>query len=197
MAARTPAPKARWLLPVVLVVMIVTAAGAVVARTLYTAPAEANATRPLAVPNGRVLPPAEQPGDATVKATEDAAAHPLYESVRQLLQANFDAINTKNYGLWQSVVSDARAKSQPKDAWLKAYRSTVDGSIVVQRIEVGPVDTARVMLSFTSVQDPADAPTELPEPCIHWQVVFPLGVEHGIWKLKSGTTAQAPQLQKC
>jgi hypothetical protein len=191
------APKARWLLPVVLVVMIITAAAAVVARTVYTEPAEANATRPLAVPNGRPLPASEQPGDGTVMAAPDAASHPLFENVRQLLQANFDAINTKNYGLWQSVVSATRVKSQPREVWLKAYRSSKDGSIVVQRIEVGPPDTARVMLTLTSVQDPADAPPELPESCIHWQVVFPLAIENGAWKLNSGTTGQTPQLQKC
>jgi hypothetical protein len=189
------APKARWLLPVVLVVMIITAAGAVIARTIYTVPAEANATRPLAVPGA--TSPVDQPGDGTVLATADAAAHPLYENVRKLLQANFDAINTKNYGLWQSVVSDTRAKSQPKEAWLKAYRSTYDGSIVIQRIETGPDRTAKVLLSFTSVQDPADAPSELPERCIHWQVVFPLEVDGGVWKLSAGMTGQAPQHQKC
>lgn len=197
MAARTGAPKARWLAPVVLIVMIITAAAALVARAVYLQPSEANATSPLAVPNGKVVSPAEQPGDGTVQGTTDAAAHPLYETVRQLLQANFDAINTRNYRLWQSVVSATRSKLQPEKDWLKAYRSTQDGSIVVQRIEVGPANSAKVLFSFTSVQDPVDAPSELPERCIHWQVVFPLAIEDGAWRLNSGTTGQTPQHQKC
>jgi hypothetical protein len=185
---------ARWVLPVVLVAMIATAAGAIVARQIYASPEPS----PSAIrPNESQLPPGEQPGSTTVGGTKDATAHPLYETVRALLQTHFDAINGKRYDQWRSVVTERRAKNQPERDWRTAYRSTRDGTIVVQRIETGPVDTARVLLSFTSVQDVRDAPLELPEHCIRWRAVFPMVLESGVWKLDSGPASSAPQHDAC
>jgi hypothetical protein len=185
----------RWIVPVVLVAVIIAAIGGVAARAIYTQPVEAATAAVL--PNEKPLPPADQPGNATVTATTDAAAHPLYEPVRALLQTYFDSINGHRYEQWRTVVSARRAKLQPQSDWLVAYRSTKDGSIVVYRIETGPTGTARILLSFTSVQDPRDAPLELPERCIRWKVVFPIAVEDGAWKLDSGPTSSAPQHEKC
>lgn len=183
----------RWVLPVVLVVVIVTAAAGLVARAVYTRPADEAAA---AVPPNQT-PPAEEPGDATVTATTDAGAHPLYETMRGLLQTYFDSINGRHYDQWRTVVSARRARLQPDKDWRVAYQSTKDGSIVMYRIETGPPDTARILLSFTSVQDPRDAPPELPEHCIRWKVVFPVAFEDNAWKLDSGPTSSAPQHEKC
>lgn len=181
------------MLPVVLVVVIIAAAAGVVARAVYTRPVEEiEAAVP---PQG--TPPAEEPGDATVTATSDAAAHPLYGTMRALLQTYFDSINGRHYDQWRTVVSARRAKLQPEEDWRSAYQSTKDGSIVMYRIESGRDGTARILLSFTSVQDPALAPLELREPCIRWKVVFPVAYEEGAWKLDSGPTSSAPQHEKC
>jgi hypothetical protein len=185
----------RWILPVVLVAVLVTAAAGLVARAVYTRPVDA-ATAAI-VPNANPVPPADQPGDPTVTATTDAAAHPLYEPVRALLQTYFDAINARHYDKWRTVVSARRAKFQPEKDWGVAYRSTRDGSITIYRIESGPSDAARILLSFTSVQDPKDAPLELPERCIRWKVIFPITLEDGTWKLDSGPTSSAPQHESC
>lgn len=190
-----PAAKASWVLPAVLIAMIVTIAGGLVARVVYADPPDTGATG--AVPVQQSLAPNEQPGDATVMVTKDAKDHPLYETVKQLLQTYFDAINAKSYSRWQSVVSAQRAKKQPEQDWRTAYRTTHDGSIVILRIESSPTDVARVLLMFTSVQDPRDAPPEMPEPCIHWRLVFPLALEAGAWKLDAGLTSSAPQHDKC
>jgi hypothetical protein len=185
----------RWVLPVVLVAMIITVAGGLVAREIYVQPV---ASAPAAVtPDPQPLPPGEQPGDATVQGLRDATEHPLYETVKTLLQTYFDAINGKRYDRWQAVVSLKRAKSQPEQDWLAAYRTTKDGSIVILRIESGPAESAKVLLTFTSVQDPRSAPLEMPERCIKWRVVFPLAVEDGEWKLDAGPTSSAPQHDKC
>jgi hypothetical protein len=186
---------ARWVLPVVLVVMIITAAGAVVARQLYAAPEPSSPA--IVLPDQRSIAAAEQPGPPVVMPTKDAADHPLYETVRTLLQTYFDSINGKHYDQWRSVVIDRRAKNQPEHDWLIAYRTTRDGSIVVQRIESGPADSTRVLLSFTSVQDLKDAPQELPLRCIRWRVIFPLTLESGTWKLDAGPTSAAPQHDNC
>jgi len=165
-----------------------------VARAVYARPAEE--TTAAAVPPQNT-PPTEQPGNATVTATTDAAAHPLYETMRGLLQTYFDAINGHRFDQWRTVVSARRARLQPEKDWLTAYQSTKDGSIVVYRIESGPPNTGRILMSFTSVQDPRDAPPELPERCIRWKVVFPVAFEDGEWKLDSGPPSSAPQHEKC
>ena len=183
------------MLPVVLVVMIITAAGGLVARAVYAAPD--SSTPSTVVPNERAVPASQQPGPPEVMATSDAAKHPLHGTAHGLLQVYFDAINAKDYAKWRSVVSSKRAKNQPERDWRTAYRTTRDGSIVIQRIESGPADSARVLLSFTSVQDPQDAPLEMQVACIHWRVVFPLSVEDGEWKLDSGPTSAAPQHDRC
>jgi hypothetical protein len=185
---------ARWVLPVVLFVAIATAAGALVARPLYTQPGASPAA---VLPNEDPIPPGQQPGDRTVAATKDAAEHPLYEEIHQALQTFFDAVNTRDYNRWLTVVTKNRATKELEPAWRRNYRSTQDGSIVVHRIETGPDDTARVLLSFTSVQDPKDAPVELAEPCIRWRLVWPFVFENDAWKLDAGVTNTAPQHDRC
>src|SRR5256885_2077815 len=110
-------PSARWVLPAVLVVMIATAAGAVIARQLY-APEPASPSAVL--PDAHSTPAADQPGSSDVLSTKDATDHPLYDTVRTLLQTYFDAINGKHYDQWRAVVTDRRAKNQPEKDWLAA-----------------------------------------------------------------------------
>ena len=77
-------------------------------------------------------------------------------------------------------------------------RTTQDGSIVIYRIESGADDTARVLLQFTSTQDPKDAPPELPEPCIHWNVVWAFAdTSAASWKLAAGLASASPQHEEC
>lgn len=184
---------ARWVLPVVLVAMIATAVGALVARQIY---AEPETSPSVVLPSDHPLPPNEQPGDTTVAGTSDATEHPLYETVRQLLQTYFDAINDRRYEQWRTVVTRNLGKI-PEEKWRADYRSSKDGSIVVRRIETGPPNTARVLVSFTSVQDLEHAPYELPAECIHWRLVLPFTVEDGTWKLDTGMTNVASQHEAC
>jgi hypothetical protein len=185
----------RWIVPVVLVAVIITATGALVARAVYTRPVDEAAAA--VVPNEKPVPPAAEPGNAAVMAAADATEHRLYDTMRALLQTYFDSINSRRYDLWRTVVSARRAKLQPEKDWRAAYRSTKDGSIIVYRIESGPTGTARILLTFTSTQRPEDAPLELPERCIRWRVVFPVTLEDDAWKLDSGPTSSVPQHEKC
>jgi hypothetical protein len=183
------------LLPVLLITVIATAVGGLLARTYY---AEQGTDTPAAViPSQTSVPPSERPGPKEVGATPDAIAHPLYRTVRDLLQRYFDSINDKDYGAWLTTVTADRAERQPESAWHTAYRSTSDGSVVIYRIELGDDDTARVLMTFVSVQDEADAPRELPSDCIQWSVVFPLILEPDGWKLDSSPAASSPQHESC
>lgn len=178
-----------------LITVIATALGALVARSLY---ADHAPLPPAAIePSPTSVPPSEQPGSPKVEGTVDATAHPLYSTLHGLLQRFFDAINTKDYAAWAATVTEQRQEDQPEKAWQDAYKTTRDGSIVVYRIETGEDDTARALLRFTSIQDPANAPPELHAPCIQWNVVWFFAKENGEWKLASGATSALPQHETC
>lgn len=187
-------PRQLWLLPVLLITVIATAVGGLLARTWYEDPGPGT---PEAVVPSSTLPSGDKPGSKQVQATTDAFGHPLFNTVRELLQRYFDSINNKDYEAWQSTVISERVERQPEKKWQADYRSTQDGSIVIYRIELGEDDTARVLLTFRSTQDPADAPQELPVPCIEWSVVFPLIFEDDGWKLDSSPASASPQHERC
>ncbi|GLZ39540.1 hypothetical protein [Actinokineospora sp. NBRC 105648] len=187
----------RWLLPVIMVAVVIAAAAAMVARELYPARTRAPEAAPPILPSESTLPESARPGPRDVRATQDATQHPLYETVRQLLQTYFDAINGKSYARWKTTVTESRIKDMPEDTWRASYRTTQDGTIVVYRIETGPQNNARVLLTFVSKQDTADAPLELPADCIRWSVIFPLAVAQGEWRIDSGPTGASPQHEAC
>lgn len=192
----TGSPRQLWLLPVLLITVAATAVAGLLARDLYTEPAAAPpttvvATSPSPVPSG------QQPGPAEVKATGDAAAHPLFRTLQPLLQTYFKAINDKDYERWSSVVTGERQTNQPEQKWQQEFATTQDGSIVMHRIEARGDGTARVLLTFTSTQDVKDAPQELPRPCIHWNVVWAFSTEDGAWKLAAGPASATPQHEPC
>jgi hypothetical protein len=191
----TGSPRQLWLLPVLLITVIATALGALVARGLYEDPAPVT---PAAIePSPSVLPIEDQPGSSEVRGTADVTSHPLYNTLRPLLQKYFNAINDKDYKSWSDTVTQERRAAQKEDNWREEYRSTRDGSIVMYRIETGGDGTARVLLQFTSVQDPNLGPPELKAPCIHWNLVWPFVKERGEWKLSAGTTSKSPQHEPC
>ncbi len=126
-------------------------------------------TRPITAP-----PKQEEPGPATVTLVEDVADHPEADRIRAVLQKYFDAINAGDYKLWSSAVVPQWARDIGEDAWRSQYRSTLDGSIVVHRLEPRVGGGLVALTSFTSVQNPADAPPELPVRCLRWWVSYPL-----------------------
>lgn len=182
-------------MPVLLVTVIATAIGGLLARDAYENPA-ADVPDPV-LPTETSVPPEKQPGSGVVQGTPDATAHPLFENLRAVLQTYFDAINRKDYETWTRTVTDDRLEIQPKETWLENFRSTTDGNIVIYRIELAEEGAARVLMKFTSVQHPSDAPPELRVPCIHWNVVLPLVPEESGWKIDSGPTSASPQHEPC
>lgn len=188
-------PRQLWLLPALLITVIATAVGGLVAREFYEDPGPAQP--PAVIPSQTSVAPSEQPGPKTVSGTPDATDHPLYQPVRDLMQSYFDSINAKDYSAWLGTVTARRAELQPEQGWQDAYRTTEDGSAVIYRIDMTEDDTARVLLTFISVQDPNDAPKELPSRCIRWSVVFPLAIEGDGWKLDRTPATLSPQHERC
>lgn len=180
----------------VAVVVLLAAAGAgVLLRTLESAGAGTGGT-PAAGATTPSVPPAEQPGSRTITLAADAAAHPAADQVRALLQAYFDAINAGDYEMWSETVTAQRVQNTGRRAWTEQYRTTLDGSVVVHRLETRHGGGLVALLSFTSVQDPAYAPPELPVRCLRWRVSYPLVGEPDELRLSSASP-KASQRTPC
>jgi hypothetical protein len=124
---------------------------------------------------GRNAPPRRpEPGPPTVVLVEDVALNPDADRIRTILQTYFDAINAGDYKLWRSAVIPQWARDTGEAAWRAQYRSTLDGSMVVHRLEPRIGGGLVALTSFTSLQNPANAPPELPVRCLHWWVSYPL-----------------------
>jgi hypothetical protein len=115
-----------------------------------------------------------EPGPPTVVLVEDVALYPDADRIRTVLQTYFDAINAGDYKMWRSAVIPQWARDTGEAAWRAQYRSTLDGSMVVHRLEPRIGGGLVALTSFTSLQNPADAPPELPVRCLHWWVSYPL-----------------------
>ncbi|MFZ0120452.1 MAG: hypothetical protein WAN20_20775 [Pseudonocardiaceae bacterium] len=149
---------------------------------------------PLVGPIGSNTPPkGPEPGPVTVVLAEDAAMHPDADRIRKVLQKYFDAINAGDYPLWRSAVIPQWARDTAEGAWHGQYRSTLDGTIVVHRLEPRPGGGLVALTSFTSLQNPADAPPEVPVRCLHWSVSYPLIGEGD--QLRMGPTALSANLR--
>ncbi|WP_344867907.1 hypothetical protein [Amycolatopsis ultiminotia] len=193
MSAQSPS-RQRWLIPVLVVVLSVTVAGGLLARELYHGAGEqADAIAPITVPPSTSDEPREEPGPPRVEITPDVANHPQDEVVRGVLQAYFDALNSKDYQAWSETVSDARRDQTTLADWKRDFQSTKDGSILLYRIEPGAQNSLRVLVGFTSTQSLNEAPVNFQYPCIRWRLVLPMKFERGAYRIDavdSGTTTE-------
>ncbi len=119
-------------------------------------------------------PPARGAGSTAVTLGADAAVHPRAALVLVQLQRYFDAINAGDYATWQTTVSDQQAQDQSEATWKRAYRSTKDGTIHVDRIDDEIPDGLLVRVRFVSTQDVADAPQDTPAGRLCWRTTLPM-----------------------
>ncbi len=120
--------------------------------------------------------PAEGVGPSEVELSPDAAAHPAGDEVRAQLQRHYDAINGRDYELWRATVVPARAASLGEAEWRKAYATTRDGSIRVERIDPDerPDGGLLVRVRFISTQAVENAPPDLRVERICWRSTLPM-----------------------
>ncbi len=166
------------------VVLSVTVAGGLLARELYRRPDQPDPG------GGTVAPsttndgvPRELPGPGRVEVTADAAGHPDGNTVREVLQSYFDAVNSKDYRAWTTTVSEERRSKMPESRWRHDFQSTKDGTITVYRIEPGAQSTLRVLVRFISTQSLDEAPPDFKQPCIRWNLMLPLKFEQGQYRI--------------
>ncbi len=192
-------PRARWVLPTALVVAAASVAGGLLARDLYTRPTTISAnevvTSSSVTPSS--VPRSAQPGDRTVRLSIDAELHPDGERVRAQFQRYFDAINDRDYQAWSEAVTTEFARRTPAPQWEASYRTTSDGTVVVQRIDASSTERLRVMVSFVSTQDASKAPVSLPVDCVRWRVVYPMQEEDGTLRMDIGPEGYTPQFEAC
>ncbi len=183
-------------------VVVVTAVAALVAHNTYQQPATvaASSAPPVVVaPGSTSVPSTEEPGPTTVLVTPDVAHFPLNTEVQQVLQTYFDAINTRSYQQWRSVVTPGLASTKSQSDFVQGYRTTRDGSIVVYRVDTTLDNGLRVLLTFHSTQNLADAPKTFQHQCIVWHLVWPLTFDpdDNAWKVGAGTTNGSTMTQAC
>jgi len=190
----------RWLIPVVVVVLSVTAGGGLLAREFYQRQlsAEPAGTDSIVAPSSTTpLAPDQEPGSATVLVSSDVAIHPQGQAVRNVLQTYFDSINNRDYRSWTTTVSTKRAGQKPQKTWEQDLQSTKDGSVLIYRIERGAGVSLRVLIAFTSTQNVANAPEDFPEKCIHWRLVWPLIEQNGSLRIDTVESPSDPEREKC
>ena len=137
------------------------------------------------------------PVSPVVEFSQDALQYPDSARVRQVLQLHFDSINFKGYDQWRATVVEAKKRELPEPTWRDEYATTRDSEILVKRIEPAPDKTLRVLLSFKSTQDQADAPAQLQKPCVHWHVVYPLVREGRVLRLDTGRLPGSSRVSEC
>lgn len=164
-----------WVLSLVTIVVLACAAGVGYLLRDQRPVTGVHDVGSLGAPVGKSAPlrPPE-PGPATVVLVEDVALHPDADRIRKVLQTYLDAINAGDYKLWRSAVIPQWARDTSEAAWRAQYRTTLDGSMVVHRLEPRVGGGLVALTSFTSLQNPADAPPELPVRCLRWWVSYPL-----------------------
>ncbi|MGH3829519.1 MAG: hypothetical protein ACRDRS_03555 [Pseudonocardiaceae bacterium] len=156
------------------VVIVVLAAAVGSGMLLRDGRPTAESARSVSLGGNNAAPRQPEPGPATVVLLEDAALHSDADRIRTVLQKYFDAINAGDYQLWRGAVIPQWARDLNESAWHAQYRSTLDGSIVVHRLEPRIGGGLLALASFTSRQNPADAPPELAVRCLRWWVSYPL-----------------------
>jgi hypothetical protein len=134
----------------------------------------------LASRNGSGPPdvPADGVGSSEVELSPDAADHPAADAVQAQLQRHYDAINGRDYAEWRATVVPARAAALGEAEWQKAYATTEDGSIRVERIDPNPDADSDggllVRVRFISTQAVDNAPSDLPVGRICWRSTLPM-----------------------
>ncbi|MCK2240804.1 MULTISPECIES: hypothetical protein [unclassified Crossiella] len=132
-------------------------------------------------------PREQEPGPSTVEFTPDASAHPDAPAIKSLLTGYFEAINSRNFDQWRAHVTAKVSQETQRAVWNADYATTKDGSILVRRVINSPGGTLRIMLTFTSTQDPAKSPPDARSDCNRWRATYQLAVEGRTLRIDKGS----------
>ncbi|HEY4457860.1 MAG TPA: hypothetical protein VGN81_26330 [Pseudonocardiaceae bacterium] len=187
-----------WIGPVIGVVLVLTAVGGLVARSIYQPGSANSSTPPAAAP-----PPAS--GTTTTGSTDphavqlslDAASSPYGKTIFDLLTAYYNAINTGSYVGWEGTATPGLIAANPEPYWDSGYKSVQDTGMYVYRINAAPGNQLRVLITFDSHQDVSKAPNDAKFACITWQSVLTIASTKLGWKIDNGTAGGHPIKSEC
>lgn len=188
----------RWLTPVLVVVAALTVSGGLLAQEFYdgdsgTGHAAGGVHR---APTSSTPAAQHTDGSAMVDVTTAVAENPAGDEIRALLRDYFDAINSSDYQQWASTVTSDWVRTKSASQWLAGYRSTHVNDVRAYRIEPIAGQRLRVLVGFTSTQDPEDAPVDLPVDCIRWHQALPVVRVNGEWQLTEPANT-VPERSEC
>jgi hypothetical protein len=141
-----------------------------------TAPATAASTAPAGAKPSGGSPSAGAPSSSPaplVVAAPALADRPETAEVVQLFTGYFDAINRRDFAGTQKTLVDRPGLPQTEAEFQDRYRSTHDRDVRILGLKPTEDGGYLTSVSFTSFQNPADAPDHT-SACLIWSVTYPL-----------------------
>lgn len=179
----------KWGVPIAVIVLLAAGVGGVTAQRYYSEPS--------GMPGVMGGVPAQGDQYANIELSPDAEAHPDSADIRWTLQMHFNAINMRRYETWKATVVAEKQRQLPEDKWQQEYATTRDAAVKVHRVEPGPKDSLRILMTFVSTQDPQDAPPGLESSCLRWSVVYPMVVDAGGFRLDTNSLPGSALAVRC
>lgn len=188
-AGRSPHSWLKWGVPIAVIMLLAAGVGGLAAQRYYV--------EPTGVPG--IAGGMSQQSDqlANPEFTPDAEAHPDSADIRWTLQMHFNAINMRRYETWKATVVEEKQRQLPEGKWQQEYATTRDAAVKVHRVEPGPKDSLRILMTFVSTQDPHDAPPGLESSCLRWSVVYPMVVDAGGFRLDTNSLPGSALAVRC
>lgn len=171
-------------IPIVLVVVLAVL-GAVAAQLAGRA---AGAAREVLGDTGPALAGVELPvdgsvGPLSVVLTPSAAASPRSAEIRDLVQRQVDAWNSRSFSSWLATSSASSAASVSSAQFADRNRTVTVGSVILRRIDpVGDREYV-VPMNMITTQDPASLPPDVRVPRLCWQVSTTVVTERGALRI--------------
>jgi hypothetical protein len=210
LAPPEPAQRHRWWVPVLVVLVLLLAGGAIATVLLVERDKGEETAGPGPGPTGAASTADATPGPAAsaspsasprLVTTDPSVADARATGVADLFEDYFTAINNRDYD--QALAAyDPAGVINPNDArqvadFKQAISTTTDNQIVLR--SVGPPTATRpggvldARVTFRSNQQPGYGPKERPnEPCTAWDVTYTLSQPAGDYKILIGNAAHAP-----
>ena len=121
--------------------------------------------------SSRVPTEKEGPKQGLVRMFDSVANSPNSEAIDTLLEKYFSAINNHDYGAWAATVTPGMIGALPEETWRQSYQTTQITEALVTSLDAAG-DSAAITVSYTSEQDPRDAPEDLQVSRICWTTRF-------------------------
>lgn len=145
-------------------------------------------------PSPTVSPsPAESSG--TVQVAAGAAANPAAPQVIALLNQYFDAINTRNYAEYNSLLDAQLQAGNTPASFAAGYATTTDSAETLTSISGSFGGNLAVTVSFTSQQSPADSVDN--SPCNDWLLTLYLVPQGNGYVITPAPAGYQPSYSDC